>query len=368
MRRLMSQALMVTCTTPPYVLRHTHIALLKESPTTLEYLPSNTQMSEISTDSDTPRIRTRFLGFSDTHGLDFHCFSSSLARQYADVVIHCGDLTTESRLEEFKTSICCLQKLNAPLKLVIAGNHDFTLDIPTFRKMVDESHPPLDPELVEETYGYYGKARQLFNNTGITFLDEGVHSFRLQNGALLTVYASPYTPTLGNWGFQYHPNHGHDFSFRDHHKRPINNVDVVMTHGPPKGIMDYTHSGERAGCPYLFEAIARSRPQPRMHCFGHIHEGWGAKLVAWRQNISMRPSHLTDIDNGNSVVIGKLSTIRDRDWKMPMVCSTTSHCFQDEHPLTPGLQTLFINAAIEGSNDLPIQPPWLVDLELQAAP
>lgn len=39
-----------------------------------------------------------------------------------------------------------------------------------------------------------------------------------------------------------------------------NTVDVVMTHGPPKVIMDYTHSGERAGSPELFRALARARP------------------------------------------------------------------------------------------------------------
>ncbi|KAI0133555.1 hypothetical protein BJ170DRAFT_606663 [Xylariales sp. AK1849] len=59
--------------------------------------------------------------------------------------------------------------------------------------------------------------------------------------------------------------------------------------------MDYTDSKQRAGCPHLFGAIRRAKPL--LHCFGHIHEGWGSKLVTWRDKISERPSHFTDIDN-----------------------------------------------------------------------
>ncbi|KAJ5591919.1 uncharacterized protein N7459_002288 [Penicillium hispanicum] len=302
------------------------------------------------TSTTSASIKTRFLVFSDTHGLDRP--PDSVASQYADVAIHCGDLTTESKIDEYRASIRFLQAVNAPLRLVIAGNHDFTMDIPAFQTKVAEARPPLDPELVERVYGCHGEARRILDDApGITFLDEGTHSFRLQNGASLTVYASPYTPSLGDWGFQYHPNQGHDFCIQD--------VDVAMTHGPPKGIMDYTYSGQRAGCPYLFEAIARARP--RMHCFGHIHEGWGAKLVTWRRKISQKPSHLTDIDNGNSVLIDKLSTVAFK------TLSTTSHCSADPNMLRYGFQTLFVNASIEGAGDLPIQPPWLVDLELRPA-
>ena len=302
------------------------------------------------TQTATTGIKTRFLVLSDTHGLD--SLPDSVLNQHADVAIHCGDLTTESKIDEYKASIRLLQSVNAALKLVIPGNHDFTMDIPVFKKKVAEARPPLDPELVKQAYGCYGQARRIFDDTiGITFLDEGTHFFRLQNGASLTVYASPQTPSLGNWGYQYHPDRGYNFSIQD--------VDVAITHGPPKGIMDYTYSGQRAGCPYLFEAIARARP--RMHCFGHIHEGWGAKLVTWRRKVSPKPSHLTDIDNGNSVLISKLSTVT------PESLVVTSHCSEDPHPLRYGSQTLFVNASIEGAGELPVQPPWLIDFELQPA-
>lgn len=245
-----------------------------------------------------------------------------------------------------------------------------------FHKKVADAKS-LERELVEQAYGYDGEARRLFEGTGITFLDEGVHSFHLQNGALLTVYASPYTPSLGDWGFQYHPDKGHDFMIDN--GSGTNTVDVVMTHGPPKGIMDYTHSGERAGSPDLFRALARARPQ--MHCFGHIHEGWGAKLVTWRDRTTAMPSHLTDIDNGQSYPIAKLSDMKDRAEQSlsgdsaPMKYFATSHCSGDAHPLNWGSQTLFVNAAIEGTpqgiynqkENLSMQLPWAVDLELRSS-
>ncbi|KAJ5172037.1 hypothetical protein N7492_004630 [Penicillium capsulatum] len=297
-------------------------------------------------------IKTRFLVISNTHGLE--SLPDSVLGSHANVAIHCGDLTTESKIEEYKVSIRLLQKVDAHLNLVIAGNHDFTMNTPVFQRKVAESRSHLDPRLVKKVYGSHGDVRMLFGEeTGITFLDEGTHQFQLQNGAPLSVYASPYTPSLGDWGFQYHPDHGHNYSIHD--------VDVVMTHGPPRGVLDHTQSGERAGCSYLFQAIARSRP--RLHCFGHIHEGWGGKLITWRRNTSSNPSHLTDIDNENSILIDKLSNVTEKE---TLQCSTTSHCSGDENPLQWGFQTLFINASIEGMEDFPAQTPWLVDLELRS--
>ncbi|OJK03071.1 hypothetical protein ASPACDRAFT_1886086 [Aspergillus aculeatus ATCC 16872] len=343
-------------------------------------------------------IKTRFLILSDTHGheLPEECYT----QHHADVVIHCGDLTDSSYLTEFRTTIQLLQKLHAPLKLVIPGNHDFTLDTPTFQQKVKSSgldHREDDRRLVRQVYGDYGEVRRklftddLQQTSGITLLDEGIHVFRLANGARLTVYASPYTPSLGgDWGFQYHPDTSHEFQLDSSGSSSSNQIDVVITHGPPRGIMDYTTSathgcGRRAGCPDLFKAIARARP--RMHCFGHIHEGWGAMVAHWRppppetrphpQDRSQdgvtttrnEPSHFTAIDHGRSTILSKLARLDQHPGKQtaPAVMET-SHCTGDPIPLTHpggGEQTLFVNAAVQGcSEDFPTHPLWQIDLEL----
>lgn len=316
-------------------------------------------------------IKTRFIIISDTHGLELRP-ENKLSEQ-ADVVVHCGDLTEGSQIDEFRAALQLLADFRAPLKLVIAGNHDMTMDIPLFREKIADTRPPLDTELVKKFYGEYGEARQLFESAasaGIKFLDEGSHQFRLENGALLTVYASPYTPSLGDWGFQYRPCQGHNFDIDK-------GTDLVMTHGPPKGVLDYTHARSRAGCPHLFGAVARARP--RVHCFGHIHEAWGAKLVTWREQTTENPSHFTDIDNDKSTTVETLASLRptkydepeSRDEKLRKEdfyrqerCCSTSHCVGDAKPLKYGAQTLFVNAAIEGIEEGSLQLPWLVEIDL----
>ena len=300
-------------------------------------------------------IKTRFLILSDTHNRDSPPDS---ALQPVDVVLHCGDLTKDSTLDEFKSSIRLLKSLNAPLKLVIPGNHDLALDEPAYNKNVAKvrSHIRLGSRTEKlKQYGPYGKTKELFEKereNGIILLDEGNHTFHLKNGAILKLYASPYTRSCGEWGFQYSKRQSHEFL--------IGEADIVMTHGPPEGVMDYSLDGTRLGCSRLFEAVARVKP--KMHCFGHIHEGWGAKLVTWKGGTSAKPSFLTDIDHGKTVRIKGLHSDN-----LSSECEFTSHCAGDAHPLKEGAQTLFVNAAVDGRGDMPDQSPWIVELELASA-
>ena len=67
-------------------------------------------------------VKTRFLTISDTHGIDFSVYARPL--QQVDVALHYGDLTQESKFSELQTTIQLLKAINAPLILIIAGNHD----------------------------------------------------------------------------------------------------------------------------------------------------------------------------------------------------------------------------------------------------
>ncbi|OTB04001.1 hypothetical protein M426DRAFT_262669 [Hypoxylon sp. CI-4A] len=275
-------------------------------------------------------IETRFLILSDTHG---EVVPGVAEIPTVDVAIHCGDLIDESKIEEFRKAIDLLKSIQAPLKLVIAGNHDFTLDKPIFQNKV----------------------------TGNETLDTAL---KMENGAVLKVYASPYTPSLSDWGFQFHPDKDHDFAIPG-------GIDVVIAHGPPHGILDYTDGEQRAGYPGLFGSVARSRP--KLHCFGHIHEGWGARLVTWRKDVSQTPSHFTDIENNESKVIEKLSTMKKLKADMEELVEEkarkrsnlhcegyirTSHSTRNGCLIRTGFQTLFVNAAIQGTTDeYPTQLP-----------
>ena len=52
-------------------------------------------------------------------------------------------------------------------------------------------------------------------------------------------------------------------------------VDILMTHGPPYKQLDKTRKGVDTGCPHLLKEVL-TRVKPILHCFGHIHESYGA--------------------------------------------------------------------------------------------
>lgn len=96
--------------------------------------------------SPTSQIRTRLLILSDTHGhslFDPQTLPAE-AQKYAfhkplpsaDVAIHCGDLTLRSHVREYQTTFDVMRSIDAPLKLVIPGNHDCSMDLEFWEKDV----------------------------------------------------------------------------------------------------------------------------------------------------------------------------------------------------------------------------------------
>ena len=55
-------------------------------------------------------------------------------------------------------------------------------------------------------------------------------------------------------------------------------TDVLITHGPPWGTLDQLDSGEHVGCEALQHELF-ARVHPKLHVFGHIHEGYGLTEV-----------------------------------------------------------------------------------------
>ena len=50
-------------------------------------------------------------------------------------------------------------------------------------------------------------------------------------------------------------------------------TDVLITHGPPYGVLDWTVTRVNAGCKELYSSIKEINP--KYHVFGHIHEAAG---------------------------------------------------------------------------------------------
>ncbi|OAQ96395.1 hypothetical protein LLEC1_04246 [Akanthomyces lecanii] len=278
-----------------------------------------------------------------------------------------------------------LRGLRAPLKIVIPGNHDRALDEAFWTCTRDNASGYVverDPEYRTEALALLQEARE----DGVVYIgQEGEYSFSLANGAVLRIYASPWTPEYGTWGFQYSPETGHDF-------RIPAGVDVAMTHGPPRDVLDlagfslpqYKMQQEHAGCPDLFAAVARARP--RVHCFGHIHEAWGAYLARWNADTpgteKRRTTVAEAVDAAASRSIVRLQDVKPMtvldppateeqarqlmEWSRQMGVHINLEeargeaCHDGEH-------TLFLNAAIEGHRQQPSQLPFIIDMLLDKA-
>ncbi|KAF2789856.1 Metallo-dependent phosphatase [Melanomma pulvis-pyrius CBS 109.77] len=322
-------------------------------------------------------VKSRFLILSDTHSAlpstspsNNVAFRSPLPE--ADVVLHCGDLTMVGQLHEYEKALVMLSNIKAELKLVIAGNHDITLDEEYYDRKGMYMH-----RLKEKDERITRQAREMWTGeqarkAGVTYLDEGVHSFVLKSGAKLRVYASPYQPEFCDWAFPY-------FRNQDRYNPPhlatpgavpiaqnavpdFPAIDVMMTHGPPIGRRDETRRNEHVGCEHLLRAARRCRP--RLHCFGHIHEGWGAERVRWK-----------NFDDEDKDIGGKWEEwIESAEWietdekKMVeegAVFLDLSRDGDGEKELVFGKETLMVNASIMSVRYKPWQGPWVVDLDLE---
>ncbi|APA13055.1 hypothetical protein SS1G_08560 [Sclerotinia sclerotiorum 1980 UF-70] len=172
-----------------------------------------------------------------------------------DVLLHTGDLTNFGELNALKDSIKMMGTITAELKLVIAGNHDISLDKQNrVENMSDDEYLEYHHSALEIMTGQSAK------DAGVTYLKEGTHTFTLKNGAKFTLYASPYT--CGSMGFQYQINEDR-FNYATQvapgqtsiATNPIpEGVDIVMTHGPPHTILDQV-DGEYKGCRNLLRAV-----------------------------------------------------------------------------------------------------------------
>ncbi|MCA9490041.1 MAG: metallophosphatase domain-containing protein [Myxococcales bacterium] len=175
----------------------------------------------------------RVVCLSDTHGRH-----AELAVPEGDVLLLAGDVTRRGRPDELAELDAWLATLPHPHKVLIAGNHDFLF----------ETDPP--------------RARSLIRHA--TYLeDEEVTVCGLR------IWGSPWQPAFFDWAF----NLPRGEALRRVWEAIPAGLDVLLTHTPPRGVLDRTSRGQDVGCDDLLAAVARARP--RLHVFGHIHEDVG---------------------------------------------------------------------------------------------
>lgn len=179
------------------------------------------------------------------------------APKNVDMAIFAGDMSIEKDPEknanEVKNFFHWFGQLPIKYKVVIAGNHDTSLEHGTYsRKSI-----PL----------------------GIIYLQH--ESVTIEG---FKIFGSPCTPEFGkNWAFNVKKE-----DLEKTWSEIPDDTDILITHGPPKGILDLTKYDSRpgadgkscfqCGCRFLLDRVMQV--QPKYHIFGHIHSEEGCPNAA----------------------------------------------------------------------------------------
>ncbi|KZM20514.1 hydrolase [Ascochyta rabiei] len=315
----------------------------------------------------------RFLILSDTHSAEL---PSPLPA--CDVVLHCGDLTSNGTPSSISGALRSLGQIPAELKLAIAGNHDISLDRAYY---TSEGGSTADVDLAQALVSPTPESEATRNN--VTFLEEGTHTFTLSSGTRFTIYTSPYTPAHGASAFQY-PTDTDRFNPAAATPSWARNVatatstipervDILMTHGPAKYILDTARDGQSAGCEHLRRAVARVRP--RLFCFGHVHGGYGAQRFCFAgENKSHERERLNrgggDADAETDAILPQPQEWVGRNQARRKGYATLGPGSMEA--FRRGRETLAVNAALQGelsdeeeeAERALVNMPWVVELEL----
>jgi Icc-related predicted phosphoesterase len=176
----------------------------------------------------------RLVVLSDTHSQH-----DEIDVPEGDVLIHAGDMSSGGTLDELRQFNDWLADLPHRRKLFVPGNHDFCFEGQTRDRALDvltEATCLIDQETTIDDY---------------------------------TIWGAPWQPKFFDWAF----NKRRGRELREKWEQIPESTDLLITHGPPRGIGDEVSHGERVGCRELYERI--TVVQPEYHVFGHIHEGYG---------------------------------------------------------------------------------------------
>ncbi|KAJ4993743.1 calcineurin-like phosphoesterase [Stagonosporopsis vannaccii] len=213
--------------------------------------------------------KTRIVCISDTH-------NNTPKLPPGDVLIHAGDLTNQGSYDELERTVAWLEKAPSEVKIVVAGNHEITLDEQFYEEKGSRWKWPAwqSPR---------GCLKLLRESKTITYLENQSTMVYLKRPSgpqtCFKVFGSPSTPGLGNWAFEY----GAEDAMRLWSAIP-KDADIVVTHTPPKGLRDGATKDDRSGCPALLQRLAIVRPS--LHVCGHIHEARGIERVHWSSSQS----------------------------------------------------------------------------------
>ncbi len=184
--------------------------------------------------------KLKIVCISDTHNCN-----GQITVPDGDILIHAGDATISGTIDEIILFNNWFANLPHKYKIFVAGNHDWLFE--TNNRI----------------------ARNLLDKSIIYLQDSAVEIEGLK------IYGSPFQPRFFDWAFNL--NRGSELA--EKWKLIPDDVDILITHGPPNGILDEVprqYFIENTGCEELRKKVEKLRLKNlKLHIFGHIHCGYG---------------------------------------------------------------------------------------------
>lgn len=181
----------------------------------------------------------RLVLISDTHGLH-----NQVKLPDGDVLIHSGDcLNHGTNAKEVISFASWFKAQPHRHKILVAGNHDFF-----FEQYRADCETALGPSV------------EYLEDSRVTI--GGLH-----------FWGSPITPRFFNWAFM----RDRGFAIRQHWRMIPDDTNILITHGPPDGMLDECRDGH-VGCFDLTRRL-ETLPNLKLNVFGHIHSGYGVRKV-----------------------------------------------------------------------------------------
>lgn len=170
---------------------------------------------------------------------DTHNKQKDILIPAGDVLIHAGDFSEGGTEKETMDFLEWFAALPHKHKLLIPGNHDFFL----------EKHLDVLEEIIPA--GVYCLINKGLEINGVKF------------------WGSPYTPGEDNWAFT--KPRGREI--REYWNLIPKDVEFLITHTPPYGILDQLDNKKHVGCEQL--TLRLKEVKPSYHIFGHVHHHYG---------------------------------------------------------------------------------------------
>lgn len=180
----------------------------------------------------------KLIAISDTHNLH-----KQVELPSGDILIHAGDSCLQGTSDELDRFSLWLHDQPHSVKLVIAGNHDWS-----FQRNKERALRILNP-----------------GTDGVVYLEDSQFEYKG-----IKFWGSPWQPWFFDWAFNVPRG-----MLKPYWDKIPNDTNVLITHGPPHGILDQANPkySETVGCSELFDRV--DEVQPVYHIFGHIHGSYG---------------------------------------------------------------------------------------------